>query len=149
MSHLDLPEDWERHPVSDPHRAADVLDLFVTTDLRRSGAVYVLLCDREDRVLQACAVETLPLGWQDGGRERFFAPFAEILTRLTTGGSLLVAVTRSDFLSIRSSDERWQSAAYAVCAAAGVRLLGVHLLTVHGSRVLPPVEWTTGGSRTA
>jgi hypothetical protein len=71
-------------------------------------------------------------------RQDFFAPFLQVLRGLATSGGVLVALARPDGLSISTSDLMWQSAAYDVCQASGARLLGVHLLTLHGSRVLPP-----------
>ncbi len=144
VSFTDLPTDWEREPLSDARRAADVLDLFVPDDMRQRGAIYLLLCDSEDRLVQPCAVETLPKQSADLPREPFFAPFVEVLTGLTSGGAILVALARPDGLSVTDSDREWQNAGYAVCSAAGVRLLGVHLLTRHGSRVLPLLRPRTG-----
>jgi len=139
VSYKDLPQDWESEPVRDAGRAADVLDLFVPDQMREQGAIYLLLCDQDDRLLQPCAVETVPEEGADVSRESFFAPFIEVLTRLTPAGAVLVALARPEGLSLTSSDREWQAAAYAVCSAASVRLLGVHLLTLHGSRVLPPI----------
>lgn len=92
MSYHDLPPHWELSSVGDPRRAADVLDLFVPNEMRYSGTIYLLLCDGRDRVLQPCAVEMVSHDEHGACKERFFRPFVEVLTRLTSGGSILVAL---------------------------------------------------------
>ena len=58
MSFEDLPPDWPRRPVTDPAITADLLDLFVGDRDRAVGAVGILLCGREGRLLQPVVVET-------------------------------------------------------------------------------------------
>lgn len=53
-------------------------------------------------------------------------------------GSVLVAVARPAGLTVRPSDLAWRSAVEQVCRDEGVRLLGVHLVTIHGSREVVP-----------
>jgi hypothetical protein len=48
-------------------------------------------------------------------------------------GSLHVAIGRSDGLSVRAGDRAWARTAATACAD-GPRLLGVHVLTLHGYR---------------
>jgi hypothetical protein len=50
-------------------------------------------------------------------------------------GSVLLAVARADGLTLTPDDELW--ARTAVAAADGYRLLGVHVVTMHGSREIP------------
>ncbi|WP_165553844.1 hypothetical protein [Kribbella capetownensis] len=48
MSFHNLPPTWTNQPLSDPARAADVVDLMVTLGDRRRGTFTVLLCDPDN-----------------------------------------------------------------------------------------------------
>ena len=50
--------------------------------------------------------------------------------------SLLLALGRPDGLSITPGDQAWRDAAERACAGA-FRLIGVHVVTPHGSREVP------------
>lgn len=59
------------------------------------------------------------------------------LVQATGGrGSVLFAVARRDGLSVRPTDLAWCRAAERACSD-GPRLLGLHVITVEGSREVP------------
>ncbi|MEV0282950.1 hypothetical protein AB0H36_02410 [Kribbella sp. NPDC050820] len=57
MSFQDLPQTWTDHPLSDPTRAADVVDLLVSLGDRHRGTFTVILCDENTRYRAAIAVD--------------------------------------------------------------------------------------------
>ena len=57
MTFEDLPSDWPQRPVTDATITADLLDLIVTERDRAAGALGVLLCGRDERLLQPLVVE--------------------------------------------------------------------------------------------
>ncbi|MGH3716305.1 MAG: hypothetical protein ACRDT4_23020 [Micromonosporaceae bacterium] len=138
MSFEDLADDWPQTPLTEPTHVADVLDLLVTDASRALGAIYVVLCDSQDRMLQPCAVDGPPAACDNDTREQMFRPFVEALATHEPNGAVLVALARPDGLEVTAEDRAWQQAAMRVCARAGIRLLGLHVVTRHGSREVPP-----------
>ncbi|HET8600936.1 MAG TPA: hypothetical protein VFL99_11465 [Segeticoccus sp.] len=146
MNPPELPDNWPFRPLSDPCVAAAVLDLVVRPEDRRAGAVSVVLCDPDDRLVQPTLVNHRATSLAtDPERHALLEPVVALLehrqgsTRFgQRPGGLLMGVTRADGLSISDDDLQWQRALHAV-AEGRVRVLGVHLLTQHGSRPLPPV----------
>ncbi len=135
MTFEDLPDDWPRRPLTDPHLVADVLDLVVTDASRANGALYVLLCDPDDRLLQPIAIDAPDP--QSGGeeRERILRTVLSVAEDGVPGGSALIAIARRDGLSATPDDELWARSALA--ARGRFRLLGVHVVTGVGSRPVP------------
>jgi hypothetical protein len=134
MGFRDLPDDWPERRLREPRLVADVLDLVVKEADRHSGALAVLLCDVEGRLMQPVVITDLPAHLSDAEREHLVGTFVETLG---WDGSLLLAIARRDGLSITPDDLAWSRAARRVCAAE-VELLGVHVVTVAGSREVPP-----------
>jgi len=130
MSFEDLPDDWPHQPLLVPTLVADVLDLVISEADRRKGALGFLLCDETARLLVPAVVADVPDSCGDDERVRAISVFAGTLGPT---GSLHVAIGRSDGLSVRASDRAWARAAATACAD-GPRLLGVHVLTLHGYR---------------
>jgi hypothetical protein len=56
MTFDDLPRNGPHRPLTEPQFVADVLDLVVTGRSRALGEIYILLCRRDDRLAQPCAV---------------------------------------------------------------------------------------------
>ena len=135
MSFYDLPDDWAERPLDEPTLVADVLDLVVSEADRRAGALAMLLCDDQWRLLQPCVVSPLDPTPSENERVRVVQVFAEALG---AGGSLLLAIARGDGLGLTQDDHAWAAAARRVCDAARVRLLGVHVVTLCGSREVLP-----------
>ncbi|TCC63061.1 hypothetical protein E0H73_11310 [Kribbella pittospori] len=57
MSFNNLPPTWTTQPLSDPARAADVVDLMVTLGDRRRGTFTVLLCDPDNHYRAALTLD--------------------------------------------------------------------------------------------
>ncbi|MEV0798443.1 hypothetical protein AB0I34_12175 [Kribbella sp. NPDC050281] len=57
MSFQNLPPTWTNQPLSDPARAADVVDLMVTLGDRRRGTFTVLLCDPDNHYRAALTLD--------------------------------------------------------------------------------------------
>lgn len=134
MSFDDLPEGWKKRPLTDPRLVADVLDLFVSDADRRAGALAVLLCDEEGRLLQPGIISDLDYDSSEAERSAMLAMFVSPLTEWFD--SVLFALARADGLSITADDQRWARAVRYACAGE-MRLLGFHLITRDGSRLVP------------
>lgn len=133
MAFTDLPDDPRDLPLSDPAYTADFLDLVVSERDRHRGGLALLLCDDEDRLLAPVVVGELPDDLSDAEREQ---TVATVCSAMDGRGSVLVAVARRTGLSVRTGDHAWARAAARACAE-GPRLLGVHVITVEGSREVP------------
>lgn len=138
MSFADLADDWPQTPLTDPTHVADLLDLLVTDASRALGAIYVVLCDSQDRMLQPCTVDSLPGSFDKDSREQMLRPFVQALATHEPNGAALVALARPDGMKVTDDDRAWWQAAMRVCTQAGIRLLGLHIVTRHGSREVPP-----------
>jgi hypothetical protein len=135
MGFDDLPDDWDDRPLTDPRLVADVLDLLVPDKDRCAGALVLLVCDRNARLVQPVAVTDVDEVASEGERQRA----VEVIIGMMDGpGSLHIALARRDGLSLTEADRAWRRAAQRACGA-GVRLLGVHGVTVAGSREGPAV----------
>jgi hypothetical protein len=138
MGFDNLPAGWADQALSDPHVViADVLDLFVLDRDRRRGALYALLCDDRDRIEVPVAVDDIGDGGSLEERIHVFGVFAQAVAMNSPGGSMLVAVARRGGLSLTADDHLWRRGAEGACAREGVRLLGVHVVTLDGSRLVP------------
>jgi hypothetical protein len=134
MTFEDLPDDWKQQPLTDPRLVADVLDLFVSDADRCAGALAVLMCDEQGRLLQPGIISDLDYESSEAERGRMLASFITHLTEFFD--SVLFAVARADGLSVTADDERWARAVRCACEGK-VRLLGFHLITRDGSRLVP------------
>lgn len=128
----DLPDNIRDLPISDPACTADVLDLVVSERNRHEGALAVLLCDDDDR-MQVPVVVNLPTRLSDDERQR---TVSRVVAAMDGRGSALVAIARRSGLGLRAEDRAWERAAARACAG-GPRLLGVHVITLEGSREVP------------
>lgn len=133
MSFEDLPDDWPDRPLTEPRLVADVLDLVVKKSDRCAGALALLLCDPQGRLMQPVVIDRLPPRPHEA---QCCHIMSTIVSAMAGQGSLVVAIARREGLSITAGDRIWARAAEQVCGA-GVRLLGVHLLTMNGSRAVP------------
>lgn len=134
MAFTDLPDDWSARPISDPTLVADVLDLFVATDSRYDGALYLFLCDAGDRLMAPLSIggSQAPTGATVEQLSGLFGALAEH----EPDAGVLVAIARPGGLSVAEHDRHW-AGAVARAAAGRVRLLGVHVVTPDGSRPVP------------
>jgi hypothetical protein len=134
MGFMDLPEDWPDRRLREPRLVADVLDLVVRCSDRHAGGLAVLMCDLEGRLLQPVMVGELESGLSEDDYVQMVGTFAELMAG---SGSLLLAIARRDGLSLTADDRAWCRAACRACSAAGVELLGFHVVTMSGSREVP------------
>ena len=141
MTFEDLPPDWPRRPVTDPAITADLLDLFVGDRDRADGALGILLCGREGRLLQPVVVETPELRMGAAERRRGFDALCGAFGHLgepgASGLGLLVAVARPGRPAVTPTDLGWRDTAYRSCQESGLALLGVWLVTPGVIRPLP------------
>jgi hypothetical protein len=145
MSFEDLPPDWARRPVTDPAITADLLDLVVGDCDRSVGALGILLCGRDDRLLQPVVVETPDLRVGAAERRRGFDNLCAAFCHLDAPDegqdsqfALLVALARPGPAVVTPSDLRWRDTAVESCHRYRVGLLGVWLVTPDVIRPLPP-----------
>lgn len=134
MSFDDLPDDWRERPLTDPRLVADVLDLMVSDADRRSGCLAVLLCDEQARLMQPGIIGDLDFDTSEAERGRMLGTFVTNLAEYFD--SVLFALARADGLSITADDEAWARAVQRACNDE-MRLLGFHLVTRDGSRLVP------------
>ena len=115
---LDSPEAIEAH-------LAEAIEEW---ERGRRGVRFVL-CDARNEVRVHCPVDDLPPQAAPADCEHAVSLFAGALADSEPDGGLLVALTRPGSGTVDEPDRVWFRAAHEVCARAGVRLLGVHLLT--------------------
>lgn len=141
MAFDDLPPDFPDRPLTGATFVADVLDLVVPEEDRYRGALAVLVCDEADRMLAPFVVSEMPEDLPQGEREHVLTT---VLAATEGRGSVLVAVARAHGLSLRDSDHAWARTAAEACSV-GPRLLGVHVVTLDGSREVPVAAVLPGG----
>ena len=135
MGFQDLADDDFHKPLTEPTLVANVLDLVISAADRRAGALGVLMCDEDGRLVQPAVIGELePEQITEEERERLVSVFVRAMGG---AGSLLLAIARRDGLSIVPADVAWCHTAVRVCTVAGVRLLGVYVVTMAGSREVP------------
>ena len=133
MSFDDLPSDWPNRPLTDPRLVADVLDLVVFEKDRRAGALSILMCDEDGRLVQPVTISELDPAATQEQRVRCLETLVEAMRGT---GAMLLALARPDGLSVTEADRAWLRAAETACGDE-VRLLGLHIVTCHGSREVP------------
>lgn len=136
MALTDLPGGWSDDPITDPARLCAVLDLVVDRESRVRGELYMLFCDVTGRLLVPVCLggdEALPGGDE---RRRALTSLVDILAAVDPDGGVVAAIARPGGLSVTSEDYDWADAV-AAAAAGRIRLLGVHVVTMDGSRPVP------------
>ena len=134
MGFQDLSDNDLDRPLTEPALVANVLDLVISAADRRAGAIGVLMCDPDGRLVQPAVIGELKPDPTDEDRDRLVSVFVEAMGG---HGSLLLAIARRDGLSISPDDVAWCHAASRVCAGSGVRFLGAYVVTMTGSREVP------------
>jgi len=133
MSFYDLPPTWTDQPLSDPARAADVIDLMVSIGDRRRGTFAVVLCDPDDRYRATLSIELPPefdhLEPEPATAGVCSSALAPILPAVRTapGTALILALGRPGPPFRPELDTEWAEAATRICHAADVRLLGFYV----------------------
>lgn len=133
MNFENLPKNWDEAPVDRPDRIADLLDLLVSEEARERGALLILICDGGGYLLAPCIVEDVPREPSVDECGETLAGFMLAIRENDDARSVLLAVGRPDGLSLTEADRRWRIAAEELCGD-DIRLLGVHLITHHGTR---------------
>lgn len=133
MAFTDLPSDWGDRPLTDPRLVADVLDLVVSERSRRDGALCLLVCDGTDRLRVPIVVDDMPVGAPPSGEDPVLVRLFDDLASIGDDLSVLVAIGRDGGLSVTAHDRAWAQAV-ASAAAGRLRVLGVHVVTLDGSR---------------
>lgn len=135
MSYEDLPADLRSIPLTDNTVQADLIDLILGIDERRSGALALMLCDESDRGVQPIVLSDLP--------PESPAPAVRSLLDLLlpmvgeTNGAILLGRGRRRGLLPTDNDRVWHQETIDACARHKVRLLGFYLASPDGVQALP------------
>lgn len=130
MSFDDLPEDWQHRPMTDPALFDDVVDLVVSDQDRRDGALYLLLCDGDGVLIQPCAISDIPAGRESDPKA--IRPFMEALAQHCPGAGLVIVVARPGEAAPRETDVHWMQTTEAACAGSDLRFLAAAVATPDG-----------------
>jgi hypothetical protein len=136
MAFTDLPPDWPSRPITDPALLADVLDLVVSEQARLAGSLYLLLCDPGDRLVLPVEIGELATAPAGSARAEMLAPIMCQANEMASDGGVLAAIARPGGLSVTADDLAWADTV-ADAARGRLRLLGVHVITLDGSRPVP------------
>ncbi len=134
MSFQDLPPNIRALPLTDAQLAADVVDLMIGERDRSRGCIGIMLCDSAFRGLQPVVVNDIP---EDTPLEGLQNLLGLLLPIIEPGGGVLVGRGRPHGAVPTDTDRAWHQATIDACAAAGVRLLGYHLVTLEEVNALP------------
>jgi hypothetical protein len=115
--------------LSDPVAVSQHLELTFDPAERGRRTVRFVLCGPDDAVLVHCPVDDVPSSHTYEECVQTVSVFAEALGQIEPDGGLLLALTRPGTATVRPGDRQWFRAAHEVCTGAGVRLLGVYLVT--------------------
>ncbi|MCO5300974.1 MAG: hypothetical protein M9886_13565 [Candidatus Nanopelagicales bacterium] len=137
MSFKDLPPDWPDIPLTDPTHIANVLDIFVSMKTRMNGGLLVLLCDPLRCPMQPILVEDFGRRPPEDG-DQALKNMATSIAEVLPGATVLCAIARRGGLSITADDRAWRTA--ITRAFADVPLIGVHVVTPDGSRLVHPIS---------
>jgi hypothetical protein len=136
MAFTDLPPDWPTRPITDPALLPDVLDLVVDERARVTGSLFLLFCDRGDRLVLPMEIGELASAPTGHAAAEMLLPIMRKVSDMEPDGGVLAAIARPGGLSVTRDDVAW---ADTVCTAARglLRLRGVHVITLDGSRPVP------------
>jgi hypothetical protein len=136
MTFTDLPPDWPTRPITDAALLPDVLDLVVSEHARVTGSLFLLLCDPGDRLVLPVEIGELASAPAGPARAEMLAPIMRTVNEMEPDGGVLAAIARPGGLSVTADDIAWADTV-AASARGWVRLLGVHVITLDGSRPVP------------
>ncbi len=136
MSFEDLPRDWAQRPVTDPDIFGDVVDLVTRESARAAGAIQVLLCRADGRLVQ-------PIALDDGSGLAALEVVDDGLRGLLSGlvqhglGHVVMVIARPGGVAVTERDRHLQAVVEAACCAAGIELLGLAIAAPEGVVPLP------------
>ena len=139
MTFSDLPAGWAERPVTDPAIFADVADLVATEQSRRSGCLYVLICDDTGRMLRPMAFE----GWPyDDARPEQSRHFNALCGMLAHAGAkhIVLIIARRGHHAPTGNDYQFRAAVDEVSGRNGIVVLGMAIATPLAVAVWPPEQ---------
>ncbi len=135
MSYRDLPPNIRELPLTDPALAADVVDLVLSQEDRRSGCLALMVCDEADRGVQPIMLSDVP---EHADIETLSQLLDLVLPPIgADDGAVLVGRGRRRGLVPTDTDRAWHQRVIEGCRTHGVRLLGYHVATPDGVLALP------------
>jgi hypothetical protein len=135
MTYHDLPPNIRELALTDPVLAADVVDLVLSHEDRRSGCLGLMVCDEKDRGVQPIVLSDVP---EHADIETLGQLLDLVLPPIGQDrGGVLVGRGRRRGLLPTDTDRAWHQRVIEGCRVHGVRLLGYHLATPEGVRALP------------
>ncbi len=136
MNFNDLPADWPRRSVTDPEIVDDFLDLAVSERDRHEGAICLMICHADGRLLQPCAITGDPAEPTPAERRQMLDNFAAGVDGIG-GAGIVLATARRYGTVIDDVDRGWHQTALDVCRSAGIRLFGAYRVSLDGVTELP------------
>ena len=123
MDFEELPDGWAQRPITDPDILVGVIDLIVTEASRSVGALYLLLCHADGRLLQPVAVDDFPGG---SPIERIRESFGGLFRELRDQGvpAVVLAVARWGEAALDERDAEVRGALVEAAAVGGLDVLG-------------------------
>lgn len=138
MTFADLPQNWSQRPITDPDIFADVLDLVCDDTSRRSGALYLILCEPDGRLISPIAIDKVPQTRPPQEiADSVKRLFAQLVTDPELPSTLVVAVTRPGSPTLTTRDRMLREALNAAALECGVTLLGFGIATPHAIHTFP------------
>lgn len=126
MTYHDVPKNVSELSLDDDKTlAADVVDLCCPPDARRTGALTILICDDEGRLLQPVVIDQVPHHVDASAGARILQ---HVLQVPGPNSSAIVAICRPGAFTT-DNDRAWQVLAVEQCLALGVRLIGTYVVT--------------------
>ncbi len=135
MTFEDLPPRASEIPLTDTRVAGDVIDLIIGEADRANGCVGLMICDDRHRGVQPVVLHDVPHDPEGAGLSALLELVLPLVVK--SRGSLLVARGRARGTAADDVDRAWHHAAFDLCRAHGVRLLGFHVATADGVFRLP------------
>jgi hypothetical protein len=135
MSYQDLPPDLRAIALTDNTVQADVIDLILGIEERRSGALALMLCDDADRGVQPIVLSDLPPESPATAVRNLLDLLLPIVGE--NHGAIMLGRGRRRGLTPTDNDRAWHQATIEACARHGVRLLGFYLASPDGVEALP------------
>lgn len=139
MDFEDLPGGWAQRPITDPDLFEGVVDLIVTEASRAAGALHLLLCHADGRLLQPITVEDFPGGSPIRSiRTAYAGLFRELAGRGVPAVAL--AVARWGEASLDERDHEIRTALLAAADEGGLPVLGYAVAAPGAILAFPPKE---------
>lgn len=121
MTFQDLPDNWDKLPLTDPRTAVDAVDLFLGDKDRSLNTMLVLLCDDDLRPIQPLLIDGVQ--WRCSALQR--RQTLAFLPHLPVGGVVL-GISASQPIPADVA-QRWRRTIEAICDEGGPVLM--HLLS--------------------